>query len=279
MPQSQSQFPPALNVMPPRETLPTMYDLPSEDPEEPGLPDEFHALQPRLLQETCQSPLLGTEALFWGTDLNLYYDWQHPLWHKRPDCFLVLGVNPATCQAELRWSYVFWQEQVAPFLVIELLSPGTEDDDLGRTTRGSDQPPTKWEVYEQILKIPYYGVFDRYENHFRLFRLHTGCYEPVELIEPRFWLPELGLGLGVWQGVYNGVEGLWLRWYDGEGHWVPTPTEQAAADRHRAERAEQRAEQERLRAEQAHQQAEQERLRAERLAAQLRELGIDPEAG
>jgi hypothetical protein len=28
----------------PRETLPTMYDLPSEDPEEPGLPDEFHEL-------------------------------------------------------------------------------------------------------------------------------------------------------------------------------------------------------------------------------------------
>ena len=31
----------------PRETLPTMYDLPSENPEEPGLPDEFHA-EPEL---------------------------------------------------------------------------------------------------------------------------------------------------------------------------------------------------------------------------------------
>lgn len=26
----------------PRLTLPTMYDLPSENPESPGLPDEFH---------------------------------------------------------------------------------------------------------------------------------------------------------------------------------------------------------------------------------------------
>lgn len=25
-----------------KETLPTMYDLPSEDAEEPGLPDEYH---------------------------------------------------------------------------------------------------------------------------------------------------------------------------------------------------------------------------------------------
>ena len=33
----------------PRETLPTMYDLPSEDPQEPGLPDEFHYYQPPTL--------------------------------------------------------------------------------------------------------------------------------------------------------------------------------------------------------------------------------------
>ncbi|OSO94419.1 hypothetical protein B7O87_03140 [Cylindrospermopsis raciborskii CENA303] len=32
-----------------------MYDLPSENPEEPGLPDEFHNFQPQLLRETCQS--------------------------------------------------------------------------------------------------------------------------------------------------------------------------------------------------------------------------------
>jgi hypothetical protein len=42
---------------PPWETLPTMYDLPSENPEEPGLPDEFHNFQPQLLRETCQSSL------------------------------------------------------------------------------------------------------------------------------------------------------------------------------------------------------------------------------
>jgi hypothetical protein len=40
-----------------RETLPTMYDLPSEDPEEPGLPDEFHDLQPQLLSLTFRPPI------------------------------------------------------------------------------------------------------------------------------------------------------------------------------------------------------------------------------
>ncbi len=41
---------------PARGPLPTMYDLPSEDPEEAGLPDEFHTFQPQLLRETFQSP-------------------------------------------------------------------------------------------------------------------------------------------------------------------------------------------------------------------------------
>lgn len=76
---------------PASETLPTMYDLPSEDPEDPGLPDEFHDFQPQLLRETCQSPTYPAEEMFAGTDLNLYYDPRHPRWYKRPDWFLVLG--------------------------------------------------------------------------------------------------------------------------------------------------------------------------------------------
>ena len=49
---------------PPKETLPTMYDLPSEDPEEPGLPDEFHIYQPRLLQETFRPPNYPANDVF-----------------------------------------------------------------------------------------------------------------------------------------------------------------------------------------------------------------------
>ena len=53
------------------DTLPTMYDLPSEDPEEMGLPDEFHDFQPKLLRETCQPAevdfFIGAGAYF-GVD-------------------------------------------------------------------------------------------------------------------------------------------------------------------------------------------------------------------
>jgi Uma2 family endonuclease len=230
----------------PAESMPTMYDLPSEDPEEPGLPDEFHDFQPKLLRETCKPPIYPAEEIFIGADLNLYYDGRHPQWYKRPDWFLVLGATVGDRIEELRWSYVVWQESVNPFVVVELLSPGTEDEDLGAKVRELGKPPVKWEVYERILRVPFYVVFDRYEQQLRIFVLERARYRAVALDEPRYWFESLELGLGVWSGRYQGIEGQWLRWYDCDGNWIPTD----------AERAEQ-AEQQLLEEVQARQQAEQ----------------------
>jgi Uma2 family endonuclease len=237
----------------PKDVLPTMYDLPSEDPEEPGLPDQFHLLQPRLLDETFRPQNYPSDEIFVASDLNLYYDPRHPLWHKRPDWFAVLGVSRLYEQRDLRLSYVVWQEGVHPFIVVELLSPGTEKEDLGQTLRDIKQPPGKWEVYERMLRVPYYVVFDRYKYEFRAFKLHGGRYAEIALLDSRFWIPELELGLGVWRGQYQNVEQPWLRWYDGTLNWVLTSTEQES------------------------QRAEQERQRAERLIAQLRSLGVEPD--
>ncbi|MFM7424005.1 MAG: Uma2 family endonuclease [Elainella sp.] len=230
--------------------LPTMYDLPSEDPEDPGLPDEFHLAQPRLLDDTCRPPNYRLDQIFTASDLNIYYDARRPLWYKRPDWFLVLGIARARQQQDLRLSYVAWQEVVPPFLVVELLSPGTEAEDLGQTLREVNQPPTKWQVYEQLLRVPYYIIYDRYATQFRAFRHVATCYEELPLPEQRLWLAEIQMGLGLWQGSYRETTGLWLRWYDAQGNWLPSPSEQL----------------------------QQERQRAERLAAQLRNLGIEPDA-
>jgi Uma2 family endonuclease len=282
--------------LPPSETLPTMDDLPSESPEDPGLPDLFHLSQPRLLDETLLSPLYGTEERFTASDLNLYYDLRHTGWYKRPDWFVALGVTSGTTNTDLRLSYVMWQEGIAPFLVVELLSPSTAEEDLGKTLREVNRPPTKWQVYEQILRVPYYAVFDRYQSKFQLFEMRGMRFEEVMLVNERFWFEALGLGLEVWSGVYGGSDGRWLRWYDGEGNWVATQAERAEAEQLRAEaeqlraeaeaqraetesqRAEaeaQRAEAERLRADRAEGDLVAERDRAERLAARLRELGIE----
>jgi Uma2 family endonuclease len=262
---------------PPRKILPTMYDLPSEDPEEPGLPDEFHDIQPQLLRETFCSPTYPPEQVFCGTDLNVYYDLRHPRWYKRPDWFVVLGVEASQNQQELRLSYVMWQEGVAPFLVVELLSPGTEDEDLGRSLRDIDQPPTKWNVYERILHVPYYAVFSRYTGELQVFEIKGVRYQKLALEQNRVWLPEVELGLGVWQGAYIGVEGRWLRWYDAQGNWLPLAQERAEQERERAEQEKERAEQEKERAEQVEQQLEAERSRSQQLLERLRSLGVAPE--
>ncbi|WP_013325275.1 Uma2 family endonuclease [Gloeothece verrucosa] len=272
---------------PPKETLPTMYDLKSEDPEEPGLPDEFHDLQPELLRRTFQPTNYSPDEIFLGSDLNLYYDVRHTQWYKRPDWFAVLGVSRLYEQRDLRLSYVIWQEGVNPFIVVELLSPGTEQEDLGQTLREVNQPPTKWQVYEQILRIPYYIVFNRYTDQLQIFGLITNHYQPLTLEEGRLWIEEIQLGIGLWFGNYQGFERIWLRWYDSQGNWVLTPEEEeyqrAESERQRAESERQRAETERQRAETEHQRAEeisrqleQERQRAANMAEYLRSLGIDP---
>lgn len=135
-----------------------------------------------------------------------------------------------------------------PLVVVEFLSPSTTKDDLGTALRDASKPPTKWEVYEQILRVPYYVVYDRYEKQLRVFCLERDRYQLASLSEGRFWIEALGLGLGLWEGCYKGVQGVWLRWYDTEG-WVPTLAERAEA----------------------------EAQRADRLAAYLRSLGLDPD--
>jgi hypothetical protein len=127
---------------------------------------------------------------------------------------------------------------------------------LGQTERAPGTPPTKWEVYEQILRVPYYILFDRYTNNLRAFQLVGGHYQPLDFTNQRIQIPEWTISLGVWQGSYEGIERLWLRWFDAEERLILSAEE---------------------RAEQAEEQVNQAEERANRLAERLRELGIDPD--
>ena len=261
----------------PRQSLPTMYDLPSDNPLEPGLPDEFHLLQPQLLLLTFQPPNWEPDLVFSAADLNLYYNVRHPQWYKRPDWFGVVGVPRLYDGHDLRLSYVIWQEGVSPTIVVELLSPGTENQDLGEELRQPGEPPTKWTVYEQILRIPYYVVFSRYTNQLQAFELVGGYYQPVALVEGRLPIPPLELSLGLWQGSYRGIERLWLRWLTLEGELIPLADEELIAAKQEASAAKQEASAAKQEASAAKQEASAAKQRAEQLAARLRELGIDPE--
>jgi Uma2 family endonuclease len=298
-----------------QKTHPTMYDLPSEYVGDAGMPDEFHPVQSFFLSATFQTPRYEPREIFTATDINLYYTLEHPLWYKRPDWMGVVGVSRFYGGVDLRASYVTWDEGVNPFIIVELLSLGTEKEDLGETAARTPEngqaetPPGKWQVYEQVLQIPYYVVFSKSDQYFRAFRLIEGSYREIDLSTPRLWIPELEIGLGLWDGEHHGLRRLWLRWYDAADHWLPTDAEReqrktelerqraelerqraeqearrAEQESRRAEQESQRAEQESQRAEQESQRAELERQRAEQVEAelealkrQLRAAGITPE--
>ena len=63
----------------------------------------------------------------------------------------------------------------------EVPEENAEKEDLGQTLRKINQPPNKWTVYEQILRIPYYFVFDRYTDTFQAFGLMMNRYQPLTL--------------------------------------------------------------------------------------------------
>ncbi len=130
--------------------------------------------------------------------------------------------------------------------------------------------PSKWEVYERILRIPYYIVFSRYTNELRAFQLVGGHYEPMKLTDGYLLMPEIDLSLGLWQGLFQDIERLWLRWFTLTGKLIPAPTEEAAAATERAMIAEQEATE-------AKQETAQAKRKAEQLAERLRQLGVNPD--
>jgi hypothetical protein len=169
-------------------------------------------------------------------------------------------------------SYFVWEVGKAPEVVIEIVS-NQEGEEEGAKKEKDAEPG-----------ILYYALFDPLhelsEHTLRLYKLEDGHY--VERSD--FWMPEVHLGLTLWRGRHQEIEGEWLRWCDEEGRVIPTGKELAEQARQCVEQEQQRtrqerwrAEQERLRAEQAQQRARQEQQRAERLAARLRELGIEPD--
>ena len=242
-----------------------MYDLASEFPEEPGLPDVrvsasrdvYHDLQPQLLSRTLALVDYSRDEWFAASDLNVYYDVHHPLWHKRPDWFLAVGVPRLYDSEDLRRSYVVWQEGRSPEVVVELLSPGTEQGDLGRFFEGAEAdfpspslarerngssqevaPREKFTVYERYLRVPYYVVYNRYSGVLRFFQLVGGGYQEQPLLQEgklKIWLSGLGVGLGVWQGEFEGATRAWLRWCDQDGNWLLLDTEQECLAKEQAQ--------------------------------------------
>ena len=144
--------------------------------------------------------------------------------YRGPDFFYIKdGVDRS--RERLYWAV--WQEGGRlPDVIVELLSPTTEDED--RTT--------KYAIYEQTLRTPEYFLYDPSTRILEGFRLAGGAYRPLRPNERGWlWSEEMGLWLGRWEGEFMLSRATWLRLYTPEGELVLLPEED---ERRRADAAE-----------------------------------------
>lgn len=189
----------------------------------------FSAKQQRLLVEPLYTSWQPDRPFVADANVGIFRTPRHaPI---VPDMFLSLDVEIAEnwYAKELR-SYFLWEFGKAPDVVVEVVS----------NTKGQEADK-KLAEYAR-LGVWYYAIYDPQQliqdEALRVHELHVGEYA---LKEERY-LEKIGLGLRLWDGVFEAKEAQWLRWCDADGIVLPTGAE-----------------------------------RAERLAAQLRALGIEPE--
>jgi Uma2 family endonuclease len=223
---------------PPAEYLPDYEQFVTED--DAPVDNFFSEKQQRLLTEPLYSARAAERLgrpLLAAANVGVFYGEGQPA--IVPDALVSLDVAlAADLWPKPNRSYFIWRFGKPPDAVVEIVS-NREGGELG----------SKRERYAQ-LGVAYYVVFDPQrvlgEELLRCYELRGRTYAPCA----GGWLEDIGLGVRLWEGEYEGVRAVWLRWCDQEGNVIPTGAELAEA----------------------------ERARAERLAARLRALGIDPDA-
>jgi len=208
--------------------------------------DNFQsAKQQRSLVEPLYSAYVLPRPFIADANVGIFFAGkQSPI---APDAFLSLRVQmPEDWRQKRHRTYFVWEFGKVPEVCIEIVS-NREGEELG----------SKKALYAQI-GVAYYAVFDPLRqiqeagqmdgSLLRVWGLTVGRY--TEMRSP-FWLETVGLGLAVWEGVFEDQPGLWLRWCDRQGEVILTGAE--ARD-------------------------QQQQQRADRLAERLRSLGVDPEA-
>ena len=157
---------------------------------------------------------------------------------KAPDWAYVPAIKVS--REQVKRSYTPRLQGDIPVIVMEFLS----DTEGSEYSIKPTYPPGKWFFYERVLEVPNYVIFEPDSGELEVYQLDDD--QRYQLSNPdinnRYWIAEMGLFLGVWQGTRENRTGYWLRWWDDNEKLLLWGLE-----------------------------------RAERLAAQLRAAGIEPE--
>jgi Uma2 family endonuclease len=235
-------------ILPSTEELPCSDDTPVDNEDQNFLPNVLLFLLSSIWAERFD--------WYFGADMAIYHTTgQNVRIPVVPDGFLSLGVERQK-GGKSRRSYAVWEEnEIVPILTLEMVShtPGHEYDE-------------KMEIYAK-LGVLYYLVYNpefwQRDKHqpFEVYKLDPAGNYQLQIGEP-YWMPEVGLGIGRYRGIFNGIDRELLAWFDRHDTRYLMPEESVRLERQIAQTERQRA--------------QAEKQRADRLAAQLRDLGIDP---
>ncbi|MCP4352419.1 MAG: Uma2 family endonuclease [Desulfobacterales bacterium] len=206
----------------------------------------FSEKQQRMLTESLNISWEPGKPFMAVSDIAVFYETGEP--SVVPDVFLSLDVTPPEDVWEKRnRSYFTSDYGKPPEVAVEIVS-----------NSDGKEGTEKMQIYAKA-GVRYYIIYDPQKliqkEPLRIYELSGGKYIP-KLDRS---LIRAGLGVTLWEGVFDGMHEVWLRWVDHEGKLILNGDEQR-----------QQKEKERRRADMAEQ-------RAEMLAAKLRALGIDPE--
>jgi Uma2 family endonuclease len=209
-------------------------DLPFELVYSDGIPldSALHRRQMNLLLDVIGQAMAarGRTDFYTGGDMFVYYSPEQARdvaagrrYFRGPDVFFVDHVEPR----EGRKVWAAWEENGRlPDLIVELLSPSTEDIDR----------IDKMKLYSRVFRTRDYFLYDLDSAKLEGFRLAGDIYQPIRPDgQGRLRSEVLGLDLGLWQGTVDREAATWARLFFPDGSLVPTPAE---AERQRAERAE-----------------------------------------
>ncbi len=136
-----------------------------------------------------------------------------------PDVMLSLGVSaPANFERREDRTYFVWEMGKPPEVAIEIVS-NRKGQELGsKLTAYAHAGVSYYVVYDPLKQLSELSgsrlaIFERQGSHFVPY--HST------------WMPDVGLGLTLWQGSYEGVTVEWLRWCDQEGRILLTGEERS----------------------------------------------------
>jgi Uma2 family endonuclease len=200
---------------PPPDHLPETDEIPLES--------GWHRAAIALLIESVVCHRQGQTDYYVGGNMFIYFSRRQSetLEYRGPDFFFVQGVDGT----RPRRFWAVWDEDGKyPNVILELLSPTT-----ARVDRA-----TKKDLYEGTFRTPEHFWYDPSTRQLEGWRLDQDLrYRAISPNERGWlWSEQLGLWLGLWEGVYLSEQTTWVRFYDKKGDLVPTLAEQ---ERQRAE--------------------------------------------